>query len=146
MEQTLIDYLTNATWQIPLLAGERGFSFASANLDPAPSTVSGWSCWLSRSGCRSVEFVATSPPRPKRPAHIAAYTRTQSAEGKRCRRRPSSPSLSLPILNYRKSSLPFGGPRCGCLQQPQIGSSASISQYCCSASTEYWRRGVVRAS
>ena len=35
---------------------------------------------------------------------------------------PSLPSLSSRILNYRKSSSPFGMPRCGCLQWRQIGS------------------------
>ena len=146
MEQTLIDYLTNATWQIPLLAGGAWLFIRIGKFGPRTQhciwlVVLALAVGLPLRGVRGDVPAAT-----KRPAHIAAYTRTQSAEGKRCRRRPSSPSLSLPILNYRKSSLPFGGPRCGCLQQPQIGSSASISQYCCSASTEFWRHGVVRAS
>jgi hypothetical protein len=62
MEQILMDYLANATWQIPLLAGAAWLFIRLAKFGPQTSIASGSPSSVSAWGYRSAEFERTFLP------------------------------------------------------------------------------------
>ena len=89
MEQNLVDYVTNATWQIPLLAGGAWLFIRIGKFGPR-TQHSLWLVVLALAVGLPLRGVrADVPPRPRQPAPIVAWTRTRRVEGKHFHRLPS---------------------------------------------------------
>ena len=90
MEQNLVDYVTNATWQIPLLAGGAWLFIRIGKFGPRTQhslwlVVLALAVGLPLRGVRADVPTATQTV----PAHIVAWTRMRRVEGKHFHPRPS---------------------------------------------------------